>query len=187
MTTEPTPAAFEAYQPRTWPGTYRLPPARLTVPYAALTATLGIFASYATVRLEAVCFWYGPRTDDGSGNVAAVVVPTQLNHAGRYQVPSMEMAAVAAATKPTGWRNLSQIHTHPGAAVEHSFYDDDHANSRRALSLVLPFYGHGHRWPETTVALHEYQDGEWHLLSRSDAARRIVVDTDRTCEVIDLR
>lgn len=186
MTTEP-PSALEAYQPRLWPGTYRLPPARLTVPGAALTATLRVFASYATARLEAVCFWYGNRDEDGSGTVAAVVVPSQLNHVGRYRVPSMAMAAVAAATGPTGWRNLSQIHTHPGAVVEHSLFDDDHANSRRALSLVLPFYGHGHRWPETTLAAHEYQDGEWHLLSGSDAARRIVVDTDRACEVIDLR
>lgn len=179
---------FEAYAPRTWPGTYRLPAGRLTVPAAAFTATLAAFGPYATGGLEAVCFWYGPRSDDdGSGIVAAVVVPAQLNHPRHYQVPAASIAAVSAATAHRGWRNLSQVHSHPGTVVEHSVYDDDHANSRCALSIVLPGYGRADTWPDATLAVHEFQDGAWHLLHQRDAAQRIIVDADGNCELVDLR
>jgi hypothetical protein len=97
------------------------------------------------------------------------------------------MAKVAAATGPRGWRNLSQLHTHPGSAVEHSFYDDDHANSRRALSIVLPYYGRSDSWPEATLAVHEFQDNAWHLLDPGQSAQRIVAGADGPCELIDLR
>ncbi len=178
-------SVVEVYTPRVWPGTYALPPARLVVSEEALAATLASFRPFAAERLEAVCFWYGPRDDVGSGSVTAVVVPPQRNYRRRYHVPSEAMAAVARATGPRGWRNLCQVHTHPGDLVEHSFYDDEHANSRRALSIVLPRYGASDRWPHHAV--HEFQNGQWHLLGRDVAAARIVRGGPSACEVLDLR
>lgn len=167
---------------------YRLPPAVLTVPWAALERTVALFRPYAAREVEACCFWYGPRDEHGNGQVTAVVAPRQHNHRGRYDVPAMSMAAVAEATRPRGWRNLAQLHGHPGRAVEHSRYDDAYANSRRALSLVLPDYGVWQGiWP-CGIGVHEFQDGYWHLLTDADAAHRVIVVVDAgPIAVVDLR
>jgi hypothetical protein len=84
--------------------------------------------------------------------------------------------------------NLSQIHTHPGLGVEHSRYDDAHANSRRALSVVLPFYGRWHGvWPRG-IGVHEFQSSYWHLLSDADAGRRVAIGgAGIPARLVDLR
>ena len=175
---------------------YVLPEQRvLRVPVPALAKTRAVFAPYARpgYRVEACCFWYGAYDEEtGCGCVEAVVVPRQENHWGHYHVTADAMAEVSAATSPLGWRNLSQVHTHPGVGVEHSRYDDEHANSRKALSIVLPHYGRiPRRWPDG-VGVHEFQGGYWHLLTPGDAARRVVVVRtsvrDRhPVQVVDLR
>ncbi len=84
------------------------------------------------------------------------------------------MEKVSLATRRNGWKNLAQLHTHPGRLVEHSAYDDLCVNSRKALSLVFPNYGRwSERWPNR-IGVHEYQ-GYWYLLSETDAARRVIV------------
>jgi len=72
--------------------------------------------------------------------------------------------------------------------VEHSVYDDEMANSRRALSLVLPNYGMTKiDWP-SGAGVHEFQNDYWHLLPESDAAKRVVVvDSYGDVELIDTR
>ena len=160
----------------------------LTVPQGILNMTMRVFEQYARHRVESACFWYGTRDDAGNGRVAAVAVPRQHNHRCHYRVEADGVAAMAASTRPHGWKNLSQVHTHPGVAVEHSRYDDAHANSRRALSLVFPHYGLWRgRWPES-VGVHEFQNNYWHLLTMPDAAVRVVLDpTDLTAQLVDSR
>jgi hypothetical protein len=169
------------------PGPYRLPAAVLTVPRAALEHTLAVFRGSAARRLEACCFWYGHRTDGGGGVVLAVVVPKQRNSWGNYFVPAAAVAEMAAATRPRHWVNLAQVHTHPGVGVEHSLYDDGHANSRRALSVVLPCYGRWQGpWP-MRVGVHEFQEDYWHLLTETEARLRVAVVDAGGAQLLDLR
>jgi hypothetical protein len=110
--------------------------------------------------------------------VLAVVVPEQRNSWGNYQVESTAIAAVSADTRPRGWRNLAQVHTHPGRMVEHSPYDDLMANSRKALSLVLPTYGRAPVAWLSDVGVHEFQHNYWYRLSLRDASARILIRAD---------
>lgn len=147
--------------------------------------TSRVFAAYAEV--EACCFWYGT-IESNSGRVTSIVIPAQTNKPGYYHVSADAMSAVSRSTRLLGWRNLAQIHTHPGAMVDHSSYDDLHANSQRALSLVLPHYGRLRTEWQSCVGIHEYQAGVWRRVSRGDAARIIVMTrTPYPIRVIDLR
>jgi hypothetical protein len=165
---------------------YRLAARRLMLPREALDVTVRLFQRSG--RLETGCFWYGLTDDERLTDVvAAVVVPHQLQTWGNYSVPASAMRAVHSRVSPLGLRNLSQVHSHPGAMVEHSIYDDEMANSRKALSVVIPHYGRwAARWP-MGIGVHEFQDGFWHLLSDLDAARRIVISETGKVEYIDCR
>jgi hypothetical protein len=159
----------------------------LWVPAAARRLTLAVFAPYASAGLEACLFWYGPRDAAGAGRVAAVVVPTQRNHWGAFHIDGAAMTAVARATARYGWRNLAQLHGHPGTMVAHSPEDDARAVSRRALSLVLPRYGRGPGWP-TGLGVHAFDAGSWRLLTDQQAAARLqLLLGERDVALVDLR
>lgn len=166
---------------------YRGTGAALAVPPPALEITFDVFEGYAKRRVEAGCFWYGDRAPDGNATVRAVVVPRQTNTWGNYRVSASAMDAVAAATRSAGWLNLAQLHTHPGSNVEHSRYDDEHANSRRALSLVFPNYGRCGRVWSSAVGTHEWQGGYWHLLLPDVSAERIRVVAAGDVSLVDVR
>jgi hypothetical protein len=166
---------------------YRRPEVILILPTKAIEHTLAVFRMTAAKRVEACCFWYGVRSDDGTATVLAIVVPKQRNSWGNYFVQAAAVSEMAAVTRPRGWLNLSQVHTHPGASVEHSRFDDGYANSRRALSMVFPFYGRWQGpWP-VGVGIHEFQDDYWHQLSEVDAALRVIVTDAGDAELLDLR
>jgi hypothetical protein len=180
----------DAYRRRATPSTpYAATVDVLTAPIAAIELTAGVFAAYAMRRLESVCFWYGDR-DESSAIVRAVVIPEQRNSWGNYHVTANAMDGVARATRDRGWKNLAQLHTHPGRSIEHSLYDDEHANSRRALSLVLPFYGRRVDEQLILAGIHEWQRDFWHLLPATLAARRTRIvggGADTNVALIDVR
>jgi hypothetical protein len=161
---------------------------KLTVSKGVLDLTLRVFAPYAQRCLEACCFWYGTEDALGNGHVVAAAVPRQANHWGCYNVAGGAMAAISRVVREKKWLNLSQVHIHPGRAVEHSRYDDAHANSRNALSVVFPHYGRWTaNWP-VGVGVHEYQNNYWHLLSDDQAYARVIIDHgDATAFLIDGR
>jgi len=166
---------------------YNLPDCKLLLPQTCLDLSLATFEDCRKLRQEAACFWYGTRDQAGNGVVEALVVPAQSNRRGNYHVSAEAMGEVASRTRPLGWKNLAQVHTHPGSNVEHSRYDDENASSRRALSVVFPFYGNwGLSWP-TGVGVHECQDGYWHLLPAAEASMRVVITATSTIELMDLR
>lgn len=179
--------------PRDTPDTSRRPthpyvpgPRVLEVPSRVLSRTVELLGAYAPRRLEACCFWYGVEgaTID---RVTCVALPRQENGWGWYDVDAAAMAELSRATRSRRWVNVAQLHTHPSSWVEHSPFDDEKANSRRAVSIVLPNYGVWRgAWP-IGVGIHEYQAG-WHTLSDVDAAARIVlIESDETPNVVDLR
>jgi len=161
---------------------------RLLLPTSLPGAVTTALASMARARLEAGALLYGTRGScRAADSVRGLVVPPQEGHRGWYHVPHAAIAAASAATLGRGWVTLAQLHSHPSAHVEHSWYDDRHAVSVRAISLVLPFYGRDPAdWPGH-IGVHEYQDGWWHLLTAGQAAKRISFVEDMPLEIIDLR
>jgi hypothetical protein len=162
---------------------------RLLLPADLPGAVARAFAGQARARLEAGALLYGTRggRDGVADTVHGLVVPQQEGYRARYHVPHAAIAAASAATIGRGWVTLAQIHCHPAAGVEHSWYDDRHAVSVRAISIVLPFYGRdpGH-WPGR-IGVHEYQDGWWHLLTAGQATARISFADNAPLRIIDLR
>jgi hypothetical protein len=104
---------------------------------------------------------------------------------GNYNVPPDALAEVVHRL-PGDLKPLAQLHSHPGLGVEHSMYDDRMVSSRRALSLVFPFYGRVPAMFPLGVGVHEWQIDYWHLLSLEQARRRVIA-CDGVITMDDLR
>lgn len=165
------------------PRPYRPTAARLSLPHDALVATLA--SLHRAGSLESSVFWYGIRQGE-EAVVAAVLTPQQRMTRGNYHVGPAAMSEMVCRLKDD-WKPLAQIHSHPGSGVEHSTYDDRMASSRRALSIVFPFYGQWTGpWP-VGVGVHEWQDDYWHLLTEDLAARRVLISGHGSVLVLDFR
>src|SRR5262245_48486842 len=104
------------------PTPYVLGATTLSLPTSALRATVAMLQRAG--QLESGAFWYGPRDVAGNGAVKAVIAPHQAMACGNYHVSPAAMTAMVDALPESGWKPLAQIHSHPGAGVEHSRYDD---------------------------------------------------------------
>jgi proteasome lid subunit RPN8/RPN11 len=169
----------------------------LFVPADAIRVTASLLRSM-TGR-EACCFWFGWREERSS--VEAIIVPSQQNNGGNYHVTAEAMLQVGNVARERGWKNLAQIHSHPGQGVRHSGYDDEMANSRRALSLVFPNYGllpeawrfRGwlwRLWPKSfpaDIGVHAFRSGKWAFLNRSDISAGLRITPGPRPILIDLR
>lgn len=173
--------------------------AGLAVPADAIRMTSAFLQSMTGV--ESCCFWLGPREPGGKATVMAIVVPRQRNQPGNYHVEADAMVGVANVARPRGWTNLAQIHSHPGPDVRHSGYDDEMANSRRALSLVYPTYGAlpgmwrfrgwlWRLWPvpiPQEIGVHAFLRAKWTLLDAAGVAAAMQVISSPKPAFIDLR
>jgi hypothetical protein len=157
---------------------------QLRLPAEGLAATLRLLGRVS--RRESGLFWYGPRDNKGNGTVAYVVAPRQRMTWGNYSIAPQDLASVVHGLLD-GWKPLAQIHSHPGARVEHSQYDDRMVSSTRVLSVVFPSYGRSSEksFP-SGVGIHEWQRDYWHLLDLADAQRRVVL-IDGTVRMEDFR
>ncbi len=156
---------------------------------------------YSMRNMEACCFWFGARPSSGAAAVSGILIPRQLNNRGHYHVEASAMIEIANVARARGWKNLAQIHSHPTAEVTHSGYDDEMANSRRALSLVFPDYGYMpgmwrfrswlcRIWPVVLpdeIGIHAFIDGKWRRLNRPAACAALNVANGPRPELIDLR
>jgi hypothetical protein len=160
----------------------------MELPEKAMALTGKAFESSSKSRIECCCFWYGVRDERGNSLVKAVIVPRQKNTWGNYNVPSDAMVEVSEVTRRHGWKNLAQIHTHPGRDVRHSLYDDENAVSQKSLSIVVPNYGiNGFRYADE-LGVHECQKGSWRRLSWVRAQKRMVMKrSSDDVAFIDLR
>lgn len=157
----------------------------LTVPAKTLVRTAAVLRSAGMV--ESSCLWLGLLDERGNGLVKALVSPTQVNRPRNYSVPGNAMLAVAALAREHGWTVVAAIHSHPGIGVEHSTYDDEMTPSRRAVSIVVPRYGHwSGAWP-TGLGVHEYFEKYWHHLSDEHARLRVALSDAPEGQVFDLR
>lgn len=140
------------------------------VPIAAIEGTLALLQRAG--RRESAVYWYGTKTEAGLATVTYVVAPEQISRPRNYHVPASAVSSMVRRLQP-GWKPIAQIHSHPGDDVEHSRYDDQMALSTRALSLVVPRYGHWSDAFPKHIGVHEWQDDYWHLLSLDTAQARI--------------
>jgi hypothetical protein len=157
----------------------------LKVPILTLARTAMVLRAAGPV--ESACLWLGSLTEEGHGTVKALVVPMQINRPRKYAVPGEAMLQVAEVARTNAWTVVGAIHSHPGVGVEHSRYDDEMTPSRRAVSLVMPHYGH---WTETWphgVGVHEYLERYWHRLSNEHARQRVNLTDAPEVPTIDLR
>jgi proteasome lid subunit RPN8/RPN11 len=162
---------------------YQLNGARLLLPRQALNETLSLLR--AAGNRESCVFWYGPRGENGNGEVALVIAPKQISRRLNYTVPTPSVSEMARHV-PAGWKPVAQVHSHPGMNVEHSTYDDEMAISKRALSLVFPFYGHWNNEYPRGIGFHEFQNGFWHQLALDQTRLRSTL-VDGQVTVKDLR
>lgn len=167
------------------PSAYRPTGKTLTVPTTTVVRTAMILRTAGA--LESACLWLGLLDEQGSAQVKALVLPAQVNRSRYYAVTGPAMVQVAALARQHGWTVVGAIHSHPGTGVEHSTYDDEMTPSRRAVSIVMPRYGHWHgQWP-TGLGVHEYFEKYWHLLSDEHAQLRVALSDEAESPVFDLR
>ena len=172
---------------------------RLVVPADAVRLTSDALRSMR--NMESCCFWFGTRPENGLEMVEGIVIPQQNNNRGHYHVTVDAMIKVGNVARERGWKNLAQVHSHPGKGVGHSGYDDEMANSRRALSLVFPNYGvlpgawrfRGWLWRiltkpfPTEIGVHRYAGGRWRFLEPSEIAGCVDIVAGPRPTLIDLR
>jgi proteasome lid subunit RPN8/RPN11 len=146
------------------------------------------FAEATVARREAGALLYGVgSTDVGDADIVhTLVIPAQIGHRTHYRIPPESIAAASAATRPLGLVTVGQVHSHPGEDVEHSWYDDRHAISTRAVSFVLPRYGRDPCDWLARIGVHDYQDGWWHQLTAEQITTRVSF-TDTSLKILDLR
>lgn len=157
----------------------------LTVSAQTLARTAAVLRAAGTV--EFACLWLGSLDDNGNGLVKALVVPMQINRPRNYSVPGEAMLKVAELARAQGWTVVGAIHSHPGQGVEHSRYDDEMTPSRRAVSIVIPRYGHwSGPWPRG-LGVHEYFEKYWHFLSDEHARKRVILSEAPEAPMFDLR
>jgi proteasome lid subunit RPN8/RPN11 len=157
----------------------------LTVSAHTLARTAAVLRAAGTV--ESACLWLGSLDDDANGVVNALVVPMQVNRPRNYSVPGEAMLKVAELARAQAWTVVGAVHSHPGIGVEHSRYDDEMTPSRRAVSIVMPGYGHWTGpWPRG-LGVHEYFEKYWHLLSDEQARQRVVLFDTPEVQTFDLR
>lgn len=157
----------------------------LTVPTQTLVRTAAVLRAAGAV--ESACLWLGSLDENGHGVVKALVVPLQVNRPRNYSVSGNAMLKVAEFARARAWTVVGAIHSHPGMGVEHSTYDDEMTPSRRAVSIVMPRYGHwSGPWPHG-LGVHEYFEKYWHLLSDEHARQRVALSDAPEVQTFDLR
>jgi len=168
------------------PSPYRPSGRILNLSWAALDETAQKLRGVG--RNEACCLWLGKRSEDGTEQVEAIVVPEQMNRPLNYSVDSSAMRSANALAKQWGWTLIANVHSHPGEDTEHSNYDDIMMPSRSALSVVVPHHG---RWPmeewPNGYGIHEFIDDYWHLLNSEQVDQRVKVSRAPSVQVFDLR
>ena len=117
--------------------------------------------------------WYGERDSQGNSTVTYVVAPRQNMSRWNYHISAEALGHVVNGLA-AGWKPVAQVHSHPGSGVEHSRYDDRMVSTRKALSLVFPWYGKLVGSFLEGVGVHEWQEDYWHLLPASLASRRVI-------------
>ncbi len=156
---------------------------RLVVPRAIWDDTTAVFATFSAAGLEGGCLWYGV---PGTLRVVRLGVPRQRGRPRNFEI---EPAALEELNAGIGddLAVVAQLHGHPGWDVRHSPWDDDLIVSRRAVSIVLPWYGA--HVDLAACGVHVHGPAGWSMLPPGDALASIEVvdDGGEARPTLDLR
>lgn len=135
-------------------------------------------------RHEGVAYWAGRRLG-ADVIVTTCIVPAARTTWGSFQTSSQTNAKVVMYLASAGLELLGQVHSHPGAHVDHSDGDDERALMpyEGFLSIVVPHYARRGMRPLTRCGVHVFENGWFSRLNNHDVEGRIHVVE----ELADLR
>jgi hypothetical protein len=120
-------------------------------------------------RHEGVVYWAG--LDLGSDVlVTTCIAPSATTTPGSFHISAEANARVITVLNDLRLVLLAQVHSHPGAWIQHSGGDDSGAFMpfENLLSIVVPDYGHEDPWPLTNCGVHLFAGGEFRRLSNRE-------------------
>jgi len=112
----------------------------LAVPRALLEETFASMRSCGDGKMECVVLWTGPL--GGPEQVDAVVAPPHRATRAGYIIEPAWVTGFYAELRRSRRTTRAQVHTHPGANVEHSGIDEDFplVAVPGFMSIVLPWF-----------------------------------------------
>lgn len=118
---------------------------------------------------ERIVYWAGVKLDE-MWLVTTVIRPNAVLRRGSFRTSATDNAKVVAYLAQAGLSLVGQVHTHPGAFVDHSQGDDRDAFMpvENSLSLVVPFYGRRGMLPLTSCGVHRYESGGYRRLTDAE-------------------
>jgi proteasome lid subunit RPN8/RPN11 len=107
---------------------------------------------------EKVVYWAGIKRPDVCTALTVIRPDARLTR-GSFRTTSEANAEVIAFLSDTGLALVGQVHTHPGASVDHSDGDDEDAfmPTENYISIVVPNYCRGGMLPIERCGVHRYE------------------------------
>lgn len=128
---------------------------------------------------EGIVYWAGRRAGT-ERYVTTCIAPTARTSSGSFDTSSRTNAKVVAYLARVGLELIGQVHSHPGASVDHSEGDDRGALMpyQGFVSVVVPHYAARGMQPLTTCGVHVFEGRGFRRLSTDEVARRLRVIAD---------
>ncbi len=139
-----------------------------------LRSTAGFFNAH-----ESVLYWAGFEMRD-KWLVSTCIRPEVFATRTSFRTSAEANARVVTFLAMHGLALLAQVHTHPGAFIDHSEGDDQGAFMafENFISVVIPHYGRQGILPLNQCGVHRFEAGQFKRLS--------VSEVDRTFHVLPL-
>ncbi len=114
----------------------------ILVSSGVVAATLDTLRSCGGGRRECLVYWTAPL---GGEEVCAIIHPRHLSSVVGVAVDGPWATSFFIDLVRTGTFAIAQVHTHPGASVQHSVTDDEHVlvSSAGYVSIVIPDFAAG--------------------------------------------
>lgn len=122
---------------------------------------------------EGVAYWAGRRSGSDVF-VTTCIAPAARTTYGSFDTSSHTNARVIMYLADAGLELIGQVHSHPGASVDHSRGDDKRALMpyEGFLSIVVPHYARRGMRPLTTCGVHLFEKSRFRRLTDSEIETR---------------
>ncbi len=134
------------------------------VPSEAISHTGRILHEYGRRKSphEGLVYWGGQKDDDRI-TVSIVIAPKTVSSYGRVATSQRSNFDVVRLLNKHNGVQIAQVHSHPGAWVDHSPGDDDWAAFKvnGLLSIVVPRYCRRGMPPLSSCGVHRYTNGKF--------------------------
>lgn len=131
-----------------------------------ITITEEVLHQYGQIPHEGLVYWAG-NTMNNITKITHVIAPETDSSEARVTVPPISNFHVVKALSDNRVVHLGQVHSHPGAWIDHSYGDNEWASFKRdgIVSLVVPSYGKNGMLPIRISGVHRYHKNEFIRLS----------------------